>query len=331
MAISQEAKRRIELALNSQPAVKALFGTLLGVRFSAVDPNCNLLGFLESSSPILKFWEERCEVFLHVVENSAAAVSKMMAELEGPARKNSPNEFNARLGDFFLEVCVVHDLAKRGCYKFVPLVPSKLGNKTISSPDYRFFLRDDDGQERLAYVEVKNLRAPVGVLDSFRRLVAELSTTHPHLKHSRIVIRHYWDNTALCEQDSEICEFLLSLDNVPIPYSTNLILPGEVELQIDVQSGSGDVVLTRAVGGDHPWGPFTQPEGLLNKATAHIRKAINQLSQYPEAIRIVAINVESPDGEFSTDIGLELQHLVDRESQGKVECILFHHHRFLEC
>ncbi len=316
--------------MSSYPAFRTLFGDVLSVRLSAADPDCNLLRFLKSPrTATLEFWEQRCALYLQAVENVEVATLKIMDELEGSAQSNSPDEFSGRLGDYFLEICVVRDLSERGCYKFLPLVPPKTRN-TPSKPDYRCLVKDDDGEEQQAYVEVKNLRAPFGLVDSFQRISAELSSTHPYLKNLRIVLHHYWDNTALPAHDSAIRGFLLSLESVEVPYSTNLTLPRDVHVRVDLQSGAGDVVLTRLLGGAHSWGPFTESRGLLNKATAHIRKAIGQLSQDETSLKILAINIESPDAAFSTDIGLELQQLVKQESQGSVQCVLFHHHRFLE-
>ena len=331
MTITPEASQKIESTLDSYPALRALFGDVLLVRFAAANPDCYLLRCLGNErSHTLDFWEERCELFLKVVANVAGAALKINEELTGPAKNNTPDEFNGRLGDCFLEICVVHDLAKRGCYKFLPIMPCKSGKKTVSAPDYQCYFLDDDRQERLAYVEVKNLRAPVGLIDSFNRLLAELSSTHPFLREVRIALHHYWDNTASPEQDSAMREFLLSLEDIELPYAGNLILPGDVEVHVNAESGRGDVVLTRSLGGDYPWGPFTEEEAFFKKATATIRKAVSQLSQYPEGIRMLAMNVESPDGIFSGDVGMRLQQLVKEESQGAVECILFHHHRFLE-
>ena len=77
MTIAPEAKHKIEATLNSYPALRSLFGGVLCVRFSAVHSDCNLLRSLESArSSALEFWEERCELFLKVIENVAMASAK---------------------------------------------------------------------------------------------------------------------------------------------------------------------------------------------------------------------------------------------------------------
>ena len=69
---------------------------------------------------------------------------------------------------------------------------------------------------------------------------------------------------------------------------------------------------------------------LCDRLARGVGSASVQLSQYPEVVRMLAINVKSPDGMFSSDVDIKLPELVKEASQGAVECILFQHHRFLE-
>jgi hypothetical protein len=151
---------------------------------------------------ILQWWEERCQRYLSAVESAGDATGKLASELTGHARSNTPQEFNDRLNDAFAEISAVCELSTRGCSQFEPLVPVQVSKaKTESAADYRCLVTPDPQPgsapvPKLAYLEVKNMRAPVGIIDVFHRLYISLSSNNPELAHRRIVLTHYWDNTA---------------------------------------------------------------------------------------------------------------------------------------
>ena len=77
-------------------------------------------------------------------------------------------------------------------------------------------------------------------------------------------------------------------------------------------------------------GPFTDTAAFLRKATQTIQKAAKQLLQYNDGLRLLVLNVQSPDATFPHDIGIKLRELVIHESGGAVHAILLLHHYFIE-
>jgi hypothetical protein len=183
------------------------------------------------------------------------------------------------------------------------------------------------GYSRDAYLEVKNLRAPIGILDTFTRLHSELAANYPSLSRCMIQLTHYWDNYVREEQEACIEEFMVSLAQCPVPCSITLKLPSDVEVGIEVSlvKGTGSVCLTRGIGGDSPEGPFVDLRALEAKATDTISKAAHQLSPYKDAERVLALNISTPDAMPSSKIVELLRRLVWREGKGKMKWLLLHH------
>src|ERR1022692_1954187 len=200
MGIDQQ---KVQATLAELPSIGAILGGIIRERLSAPNPECFLLMLLERSDMrILQWWEERCQKYLSAVESAGDAAGKLARELTGNARSNPPQQFNDRLNDAFAEISAVCELSTRGCSRFEPLVPPQVSKgKTGSAADYRCLVTPDPqpgsaAVPKLAYLEVKNMRAPVGIIDVFHRLYVGLSWRHPELAHRRIVLSHYWDNTA---------------------------------------------------------------------------------------------------------------------------------------
>jgi len=295
-----EAKSKVAVTLNAFPSIRTVFGRVIDARLSSGKPSLFIQRLAADRKLGLEFWEERCAGYLAAVADEGTAIEKATTELIGSAVKDCHETFDLRLDDYFLEICVVHDLAVRGYSGFEPLVVGT-GPKPPKRPDYRFVIHDEQDQERSAYLEVKNLRAPIGINVIFQRLRGELSIENPHLKSLGIVVSHKWDNTVSEIQKSEIRTFLMSLSGVEPLSSRKLTLDGGIEINIQFVPRPGLTFLRRFTVNDS-FGPFTKQDRLLNKATATIQKAIDQFRECPVAApRVVAINVESPDSVVSSD------------------------------
>jgi hypothetical protein len=298
--------------------------------------DCHLLKLLEEDNlPLLEWYERNCTAYIAAVSDVAQAIEKIKAELLGTARRNSRYDLNARLADLFVEIAAVAALSRRGCSHFVPLVPpvARKG-KPESRPDFKMSMRSQDsadGELRDAYLEVKNLRAPIGISDTFARLYRELVPIYPSLSRCFIRITHYSDNTIEDDQAEWIEEFLLSLAASPTPSSRGLKMPSGIEIDIEVAivDSKGGVCLIRPLGGDHPDGPFIDRQALEKKVADTVRKAISQLSPYAPNHRMLAINISTADSILPTAIIQLLRDTVQREGDGEVECFILHHHHAL--
>jgi hypothetical protein len=102
-----------------------------------------------------------------------------------------------------------------------------------------------------------------------------------------------------------------------------------IEVRVRVREGSG-VSLSRGIGGDKPWGPFTKREKFLSHAQEKIRKGVEQLKTRSDRKSLLVINIESPDGSVESDLLLELQKMVSAESAGEVDIVFLLYYRWLE-
>jgi len=291
----------------------------------------------EENEQILALWEKPCGLYLHAVKSASDAVAKVELELTGAAHTLSQTVFDARLGDFFAEIAVVAGLFNRGFHDFVPLIPPQIKKgKTLSAPDYRCTVplaaleSENFTVGDIAYLEVKNLRAPVGITDAFAQAYTRLSSVNPDLRRFRFSLGHYWDNTASDEQIEAINNFLIEFSERPVAKRMRLSLPEGVEVEVQAIEEPGGVSMMRAIGGDHPWGPFTKDERFFSKATSKIQQGIGQLSSCPSSTRILALNIQTPDAVFPADYGIRLQKIVRHESNGTVECILFSFNHYID-
>lgn len=336
MAVISEERLKIEstLARPSLIALRNLLGPVIAMRLSAPVHDCNLVRLLrEENDRILALWERPCALYLNALRSPQDAAEKFKQELAGFARNCAPAQFDAAIGDFFAEIAVVAELSRKGFSDFIPIVPvqAKKGKK-LKAPDYSCHFISDAPEscasdtDRRAYVEVKNLRAPIGITDAF----AEELKVKPELSRYGIRLQHNWDNTVTSEQRADIRAFLTTVADRPVNQPTSVTLAGDVHVQVWVTEEAGKVYMTRPIGGDYPWGPFIEQSKFFDKATEKIKDGIGQLSVYPDGTHILALNVQSPDGLFPSEYGAELQTIVQRESEGKVHCLVFHHYHFLE-
>jgi hypothetical protein len=181
-----------------------------------------------------------------------------------------------------------------------------------------------------ACLEVKNLRAPVGITDAFAQAYTRISSVNPDLRRFRFSLGHYWDNTASDEQIEAINNFLTEFSECPVAKCIRLSLPEGIEVEVQAIEEPGGVSMMRAIGGDHPWGPFTKDDRFFSKATSKIQQGIGQLSSCPSSMRILALNIQTPDAVFPADYGIRLQEIVRHESNGTVDCILFYFNHYIE-
>jgi hypothetical protein len=220
---------------------------------------------------------------------------------------------------------------------FAPIVPplTRKG-QTASSPDYSCILPPGGlnlgypTEYQSAYLEVKNVRAPIGLTDAFSEAYWRLAVGSPDVLEFRIMLQHRCDNTVTSDQTATIEEFMKAFAKDPAPQNTTLVLPGQVEVQIRISEGPSGIVMKRSMGGAYPFGPCTDEMKFLEKAKDTIRKAIKQFSHYPNDTRLLALNLQTPDGTIPTDHLIRLQEIVAGESNGTVQCILFLQFHFIQ-
>jgi hypothetical protein len=159
-----------------------------------------------------------------------------------------------------------------------------------------------------------------------------MKSSHAAIRGSnfRIVLEHYWDNTVTEEQTAAIDEFLADFADHPVAQRTTLRLPGDIEVKVQSIEGTSGVCMVRPMGGDRPAGPFIHAQKFIDKATEKIQRGIGQLSSYPASTRILALNIQTPDASLRSEDLVKLQNIVERESSGSVQCVIFLHGHFLE-
>ena len=72
--------------------------------------------------------------------------------------------FDGRMLDLFAEIFVVDKLSREGFSQFQPIPRD---NK--ATPDYECVFVDDEGKQQGACLEIKNCRAPVGIMEVLKR------------------------------------------------------------------------------------------------------------------------------------------------------------------
>jgi hypothetical protein len=320
---------QLDAALRRYPAIDRLLGALLRLRCEAANPECFLLALLlRDATHILSFWENRSAKFLEAVVNVNVAEQKILIEGGGHARGDTPRKFDARLKDLFLEVCVVADLAGRGLSHFSPLPAGRTRNH-----DFGCTVHGDDGQPEEGCLEVKNMRSPIGIIDTFVEARRELVSSRPQMSKIDIVLRHHWDNTVSDGQSDAIDSFVEHLRETDVPSERTLHLPTlngqDVEVRVDLNWGQGRVALVRPTGGDFPTGPFVTEERLFEKAISTIEKAAVQLEAC-SGLRMLALNFDTPDATLSSDFAIRVQAYVKARWSGAIELLIFLQYGFLE-
>ena len=135
------------------------------------------------------------------------------------------------------------------------------------------------------------------------------------------------------EQELALTDCFNHLSNCDSPFETTVTIQDEGEpigVRICVREGSG-VSLTRGLGGDMPWGPFTKRDKFLSHAVDKIRKGLEQLKSRTDRKSLLALNIESPDGSVDSDVILELRKTVAAESAGRVEVVFLLYYQWLQC
>ena len=98
----------------------------------------------------------------------------------------------------------VVELSLRGGIDFKRIQPPP--GQGQKAPDFECLLKSDTGELVPYCVEVKNFRAPVGIVDSFKTLYDERAKSAPEILNRSIEICHYWDNTVTDDQERAIIE-----------------------------------------------------------------------------------------------------------------------------
>jgi hypothetical protein len=305
------------LSLPDLANVKSVLGAILERRCSSANPNCSLLAQLaHSQDQFLKLWESDCSGYLRFLQDQNLAASKAQNDLMG--RVNSSREnFDSYLGDFDAEMCAVRELGKIGYSNFEPVL-TKIDGKTV---DYRA-----DFEATTAAIEVKNLRAPVTLLDVFASaLLAELAKK-PSLYPFRLNLTYYSDNTVTTVQRDEIVRYVRRLAGRIPPFVDKVKLNGGVEVTVRVEQGSGEAMMSRGEGFGR-YGEVSLP-GFLNKVEFHARTATSQFASEPNRKHVLVLNINSPSGAIWSDFLNAASERVYTVSKGTIHCeLLLRGHR----
>jgi hypothetical protein len=317
-------------ALAGFPCITAVFGEIIKARLSASRPDSFILEMLETRHRMLEWWESRARRYLAIIDGPEDAIGSLNSDLLGDARTSNRAKFDGRLKDAIAEVCAVVELSLRGGTAFKRIPPSSGQGQKV--PDFECLLKSDAGEFEPYCVEVKNFRAPVGVVDCFKTLYDERAKSAPEILNRSIEISHHWDSTVTDDQECAIIECFNHVSNCRLPFETTFTIDDEgepIEVRVCVREGSG-VSLIRGIGGDMPWGPFTKSAKFLSHARDKIRKGVEQLKTRSDRKSLLALNIESPDGTVESDLLLELREAVGAESAGKVEVVFLLYYQWLE-
>src|SRR5205823_2830230 len=123
-------------------------------------------------------------------------------------------------------------------------------------PDFECLLKNDVGEFDRYCVEVKNFRAPIGILDVFKTLYDEKAKSAPGILNRSIEISHYSDNTVDEDQRSAIMECFNRLSDCDLPFDTKFTMEDEgnpVEVRVRVrgapESRCGEVLAVPSLRG----------------------------------------------------------------------------------
>ncbi len=309
------AAENVRRALAELPSIARLFGRAIEARLNTTTPDSLLLRMLETRPRILDWLENRACKYLTVINSPEIAITSLNSELLG----HKAGCFDEYLKDALAEVCAVVELSERGGTGFtrIPRSPDT-GKKT---PDFECCIESDTGELQPYCVEAKNCRAPVGVLDVIKGLYDERAKTAPDILKRSIELLHSWDNTVNKAQECTLKEFFYHLSTCSLPFESVITIKDEgkpVEIRARVREGSG-VSLTRAIGGDMPWGPFIKRQKFLAKALEKIHTGSKQLKTRPDRKSLLVLNIESPDGTVESDLLSELRQAVAEEFATHIE------------
>lgn len=272
------------------------------------------------------FWDKVCEEYLRIVVDEASALEKVSSELEG-CWKNAG--FDERLKDSFLELEVVCDLYHLDIISNVVPQSAPVGKR---APDFTCSALIN-GSLSAACLEVKNIRAPKGILQTFQQLLPKARSKNASLSNVNLSLTYYWDHTVSADQESVIQEFLEQLVVFPLSPHQSLYLPSgtesPVEVHVELVPGYGDICLVRSEGGSYPVGPQINSGALIDQVKSKLDRAIPQLQCCGSEARLLALNIDWPMVMFRSDHDRAIRQAVSGRSSN-VECFLFHNHQFFD-
>jgi hypothetical protein len=328
--LKEMTEEKVRETLAGFPCLSRVFGEIIEARLGGSEPDSFILRMLETRHRMLEWWESRACKYLAIIDSPEDAITSLNSDLLGDARASSRGKFDGRLKDALAEVCAVVELSLRGGTDFKRIQPPPCQGRKV--PDFEFLLKNDTGEPEPFCVEVKNFRAPVGIADFFKTLYDERAKSAPEILNRSVEISHYWDNTVTEDQEPIITECFSLLSSCDLPYETILTIDDEgkpIEVRLCVREGSG-VSLSRGIGGDRPWGPFTKRAKFLSHAQEKIRKGVEQLRTRSDRKSLLVLNIESPDGSVESDLLLELRKMVGAESAGVVAVVFLLYYQWLE-
>lgn len=312
------------------PSITRLFGTLIEARIKASMPECFILDMLETESHLLEWWERCADRYLVVFEDAEGAIRSFTKDMLGDALAPNRAIFDGRLKDALAEVCAVVELSFRGARSFKRIEqPPEQGQK---APDFECLIGIDSTELQPYCVEVKHFRAPVGILDLFGRHYQERTRHDPEILNRSIQISHYWDNTVDEVQEAEILACFNEVCSCDLPRDFTLTIKDgsdPIEIAIKVRVGSG-VSLSRGLGADQPWGPFTKVERFSAHVLKKIQKGLKQLSYCPDQKGLLVLSIETADGAIDKALLIDLRGNVLQESSGEAEVVFLHHYHWVD-
>ncbi len=175
-------------------------------------------------------------------------------------------------------------------------------------------------------LECKNIRAPITLFDLLDSLFKEKKLVHPALRSIRLVVRLYTDNTATEEQAAAIDNVLTALASGSHPPPV-VILPDDIPMEVEVHEGDGTVMMFRSMGPDDS-GPYVDHDRFMAKVSSTIRAGLKQLASR-DGIRVLGLNIMSPDATITSSWLQEIRDIVASESRGTVECELTFHFGYI--
>lgn len=312
------------------PCMSRVFGEIVETRLRSPNPESFILDMLAKKHRMLQWWESRARKYLEIIADPEDAIRNLNSELLGGAGTSNRATFDGRLKDALAELCAVVELSLRGGSDFKRIHPSSVTGQ--QAPDFECLLPNDTGELEPYCVEVKNFRSPIGIVDYFKAIYDERAKRDPNILNRSIELSHYWDNTVTESQEGVISDCFDRLSHCELPSEDSFVIDDEgerIEIRVFAREGSG-VLLSRGIGGDLPWGPFTKHDKFLAHASEKIRKGIKQLRTRGDRNSLLALNIESPDGSVDSDLLLDLRKAVAAESDGKVEVVFLHHYQWLE-
>jgi hypothetical protein len=302
---------------------------VLPIRDAFYHPGCFLIDqLLLPNKPALEFLESVCTGYLGVVTDRGKAVEKIYDECKGQT-KSSVDDFDGRLMDLLAKPAVVYLLYQKKMSRFRPI-----GRAPTPTPDYECDVMDDDGNVRSACLEIKNVRAPLGLTHVIRRKLMEVAAVRPWFRSVGFTTSHYWDNTATQAHINAITAMVYSFQEEEIPGPKTLLLPmsgdaprwqtldSEMRVEVEFSRSSDKPILYRRLGGHLPIGPFRDAKAFLCKVSDTVSNGISQLASCSCQLKVLAVNISTPDYTLPDDWALRVKEMVYEESEGRVECLV---------